>query len=102
MEDGWLLIHTVQNGEIGQVLGAAYLKSGLNEALAISIPWREATPELVGVLYEDNGRFQRLDFPNDDLPVLAGGELVMRSFSVSLPPDVYVLDQPVIDNSIMM
>ncbi len=98
VEDGWLIIHTFQDGEIGQTLGVAYVEPGLNEAIKIGIPWREATPQLVGVLYEDNGRFQRFDSVEDDLPVLVGGELIMKPFFVSLPLDVYVLDQPVIEN----
>lgn len=96
-DGGFVVIHARQDGTIGPVLGAALLQPGINEDVVVGIPWREGTPTLAAVLYEDNGRTQRLDVPGDDLPLLVNGQLVVTDFDVTYPPDVFVLDQPVID-----
>lgn len=97
---GWLLLHADDDGAVGPLLGHIFLRAGLNENLSIPIPWREATPLLHAVLYEDDDRPNRLDYPDGDLPVLLNGQPLITSFTVSLPPDVYVLDQPVVDGKI--
>lgn len=99
-EAGWLAIHADDDGGLGAVLGIAPVPAGGSEALMVQIQWREATPTLYAVLYADNGRANRPDLNEDDLPVLVGGELVMTTADVTLPPDVVVLDQPVIDGTI--
>lgn len=98
---GWVLIHADENGALGTVLGAALVDAGRTNDVAIGIPWREAPARLHAVLYQDLGRPGRLD-EAEDLPVLAGGEMVIASFAVSLPPDVFVLDQPVVDGRITL
>ena len=97
---GWLLLHADDDGAVGPLLGHIFLRAGLSENLSIPIPWREATPTLHAVLYEDDDRPNRLDYPDGDLPILLNGQPLITSFAVSLPPDVYVLDQPVVDGKI--
>lgn len=94
---GWLVIHADDAGELGKYLGAVPLAEGLNEGLRIHIPWRDGTPTLYAVMYEDNGRTERLDLPGEDVPFIANGNPVIEAFSVTYPPDVYVLDQPIVD-----
>ncbi len=97
--DGWLQIHADENGRVGEVLGSVFVPDGVTESLPVAIRWREATPTLHAVLYEDNGRSRRFD-PTEDLPVLVGGVPLITTFNVTLPLDVFVLDQPVIDGKI--
>ena len=99
---GWLLIHSDDDGAIGPLLGFAAVKAGLSENLAIPFPWREATPTLHAVLYEDRERMNQLDYPEGDLPVIVNGQPVISSFNVTMPPDIFVLDQPVIDSRIIV
>jgi hypothetical protein len=99
-ENGWLLLHADAADGLGAVLGSVPVKTGLNENLVVHIHWRDATPTLLAVLYEDNGRSRRLDVPGDDVPVLVAGEMVATSFGITLPPDAYILDQPVVNRSI--
>ncbi len=97
---GWLLIHADKDGAIGALLGHVFLQAGTSENIPVFIPWRQATPTLHAILLEDNGRSTRLDYPDEDLPVIVNGQPVMASFAITLPPDVYVLDQPVVDGKI--
>ena len=99
---GWLVIHADDAGELGKYLGAVPLTEGLNEELNIHIPWREGTPTLYAVMYEDNGRSQRLDLPEEDVPFLANGNPVIEAFSATYPPDIYVLDQPIVESSFVV
>lgn len=100
MEPGWLLIHGDENGRTGTVLGQVYVAAGDNEGLALHIPWRQGTPQLHAMLYTDKGRPNRLDYLQEDLPVLVNGEPVIATFNVTYPPDVFILDQPVVNGTI--
>ncbi len=99
---GWLVIHANDGGELGKYLGSMPLDKGLNEELRIHIPWRDGTPTLYAVMYEDNGRPERLDLPGEDVPFLANGNPVIEAFSATYPPDVYVLDQPIVDGTFVV
>ncbi len=99
---GWLLIQNDDDGAMGDLLGFTAVHAGLNENLTISIQWRKATPTLHAVLYEDRERTNQLDFPEGDLPVIVNGQPILATFTVTLPPDIFVLDQPVIDGKIVV
>lgn len=96
-EEGWLVLHADDNGQLGQYLGSTPIVAGLNESLQIHIPWRQGTSTLHAVIYEDNGREHRLDIPGEDIPKLINGTPVVKTFSVTYPPDLFVLDQPIVD-----
>ncbi len=100
VEPGWLVIHATRDGAIEDVLGSTFVEAGLHNNLVVPIQWREATPELAAILYEDNGRSRSLEIPGADLPILVGGSMVIDMFDVTLPPDIIVYDQPVIDGTI--
>lgn len=99
---GWLLIHNDDDGAVGDLLGFAAVKTGLNENMTIPLQWRQATPTLHALLYEDRERDNQLDYPEGDLPVIINGQPVMATFNVTLPPDIFVLDQPVVDGQIVV
>ena len=99
---GWLLIHNDDDGEIGSLLSFTAVNAGLNEKLTIPLQWREATPTLHAVLYEDRERSNQLDYPEGDLPVIVNGQPVLSTITITLPPDILVLDQPVIDGKIVV
>lgn len=97
---GWAAIHADANGAPGPILGHTFVRAGQQEGVVVHIPWRQGTPRLHAMLYADNGREQRFDYPGDDLPILIGGAPVVASFTATYPPNVVVLDQPVVDDSI--
>ncbi len=101
-EAGWLAIHEAVDGVPGDRLGHVYLEAGLHEDVPITLPWRETSPDLLAVLYADAGRPQRLDFPGEDEPVMVNGDMVAQAFRVTLPPDVFVLDQPLVNGEIVV
>lgn len=99
---GWIVIHAQENEAVGPVLGFTFVQPGVTENVVVHIPWREATPTLYAMLYEDTGREQRFDFPEEDLPILAVGEPVVTEIQAAYPPNLVVFDQPVIDNRIVV
>ena len=99
-QDGWLAIHAQQAGELGPLLGVVSLASGRHEAVSITIPWREGTPTLYAALYADNGEPLHFDYEAEDEPLLVEGEPVVTEFQATYPPDIFVLDQPMVDGEI--
>ncbi len=101
-DPGWVAVHEDLEGVRGALLGHVYVDAGLHESVLVPIPWREASPYLMAVLVNDAGRAQRLDYPGADEPVLINGDPVVQSFHVTFPPDVFILDQPVVDGQIVI
>jgi hypothetical protein len=95
----WLLLHADSNGRPGPIIGRRLLEAGENEELLVAIDWRQATPRLHAALHHDHGRSDRFD-DDADTAVLVQGEPVAVTFEVALPPDIFVLDQPVIGGAI--
>jgi hypothetical protein len=95
----WLRLYTDAAGEGERLLGSRFLEAGEHEDITFFIDWRQATPRLQLRLYEDQGRAGRFD-PEVDLPLLAQGQPVAAPFTVYLPPDVFVLDQPLVNDAI--
>lgn len=94
---GWVRIYADVEGEPGTAVGEAKLAEGRNENVRIPLLWREATPTLHAILYEDTVDPDTLNPPDEDLPLLVNGEPAEQIFRVTLPPDVIVYDQPVIN-----
>ncbi len=99
---GWVVVYTQEEDVMGSVLGFTFVQPGESENIVVSIPWREATPTLYVMLHEDTGQEQRFDFPEEDLPVLAGGEPVVAEIQATYPPQAMIFDQPVIDDQIIV
>lgn len=84
----------------GQLLGFFPVGRGTHTDVPVRINWRQATPDLLVTLYQDQGTATR--FEADDPPVLVDGRPVAASFHTVLPLDVYVFDQPVINDQIVI
>lgn len=98
---GWLLIQADADGQPGPTLGFSMVKEGSNEGLLIPIQWRQSSARLFARLVADQGRPERWDEETDPVVIVAG-EPVMVSFEVVLPPDIYVIDQPVVNDQIVV
>lgn len=94
---GWLIIQADADGQPGAYLGSTPLTAGANENLTVHIPWQQGTTILHAVIYADNGRARQLELPDIDVPFQVNGQPVVAPFQVSYPPDLYVLDQPIVD-----
>lgn len=101
-EAGWVVIFADDAGEPGAPLGAVFIEEGVAEETPVQIRWREATNVLHARLLTDNGRLQRLELDGTDTAVLVAGEPVAATFNVTLPIDIYVLDQPLADGNLVI
>lgn len=99
-EPGWITIQADQDDSPGEVLGFAPVDRGENENVAIKLNWREASPTLHAVLYEDDGEMGRFEGPEKDKLVVVGEDPVAATFRATFPPDILVVDQPVLNGSI--
>jgi hypothetical protein len=99
---GWLAIYADANGEAGQALGATFVEAGVSEAIIVGLNARQATRHLYAALHEDTGQARHFDFPEADPIVLVARNAVISSFEVTLPPDVFVLDQPILDGQVVV
>lgn len=96
-QDGWLAILSEANGRPADLLGVVPLTTGLHENVVVAIPWRQGTPTLYAALYADNGERLHFDYQAEDEPLLAEGEPIEIAFAATYPPDIFVLDQPLVD-----
>jgi hypothetical protein len=99
---GWLVIYREEEGVSGDMMGYLPVEAGVTENLSLSINWLEATPTLYAALYEDSGEAEVFEVPTADRPITVNNEPVVVPFQVLLPPDVFVLNQPVIEGTIVV
>ncbi len=101
LEAGWLVVHNYGNNEVGAALGQIPVQPGNNNNLSFPIRWRVADTELIAVLYNDAEQPGGFDSKTDP-PVIEDGSAVVAEFSVSLPPDILVFDQPLLEDKLIV
>ena len=101
-EAGWVALQADADGEPDAVLGQTAVEAGENENVVIRFNWRNATRQMHVVLYNDAGRSGRFDLGGDDRPVVINEEPVRAAFTVSLPPDVTVISQPLTTGEVVI
>ncbi len=99
---GWVALHRDDQGVPGQMLSFLPVEKGETENLSMHLNWRLASPILHAVLYEDAGEKSVYEEPEIDVPVQVNGRPIAGRFLVTLPPDIFVLDQPVVDGEIVV
>jgi plastocyanin len=82
--DGWIAIHTDENGEPGEVVGVEALEAGRYTVVEVGIDTATATELLHAMLHIDNGEPGEFEYPGPDEPITIEGEPVMDSFRVGL------------------
>jgi len=98
----WIAVHIDDDGQPGPLLGYTPVLKGEQEDLTIKINWFDATPTLHAIMYVDAGEPGRFDNPDEDKPVIIDGQVVETIFRLRLPPDIFVVDQPVLDGIIQV
>lgn len=101
-EAGWLAVHNQTDEGIGQLLGYAPIQAGTMENLPVNIRWREATPTLVAVLYEDAGERDVFEYGTADGIITYADQLVTVPFEVTLPMEIVIFDQPVVNGQFVV
>ncbi len=93
---GWVAIHADDDGAPGAMLGLTPVEAGESEDVLVRFDWRRLTRTLYAVLYADSGGEERFE-PEDGYEVVTvRGEPVQVAFTVQGPPDLFVLNQPVV------
>ena len=78
----WLVIQTETNGTPGPVIGYVKINKGENKNVAVTIDTQKSTAKLFAMIHVDDGEKDKLDFPNNDMPLVYKGEMVSKLFSV--------------------
>ncbi|RPI78255.1 MAG: hypothetical protein EHM41_25725, partial [Chloroflexi bacterium] len=106
---GWMVIHIDDGGSPGEVIGVAPVADGSSADVLVPIDVTKATESLFAMLHTDAGTPFSYDFPGDDVPVMAGDQMVNVRFGLEgeipteLVPAVVTLDQPLgDDNSVLV
>lgn len=100
-EPSWVVIYGDDHGQPGRALGQSPVKEGLNEGVVVTFDWRMATPTLYAALYTDEGTAGLFE-PEDDRPVLVNNTPLLSPFTVTLPPDVFVVNQPAVNRQLFV
>ena len=98
---GWLVIHAQEPNGPGPILGQYPIPADELETFSFPIQWRQASSELLAVLYTDSEQTGGFD-PANDRPLIYKGQPVTAVFEVKLPPDIHVYDQPVINGALIV
>jgi plastocyanin len=95
--DGWLVIHTDENGEPGEVVGVEALEPGRYTDIGVGIDAVRATDTLHAMLHIDAGQEGEFEYLGPDEPLTIDGEPVMDTFRVELlvPQQPIAPDEPV-------
>lgn len=101
-EAGWVALHADEDGLPGLILGQTPLQPGDSEDVVITFDWRQATPTLHALLYQDLGLAGSFEPETVDEPYLVQGEPIGAAFTVTLPIDVFVIDQPVTTGEVVV
>jgi hypothetical protein len=80
---GWIVIHADDDGAPGGVIGFSPVISGTNSDVAVEIDVDMATETLHAMLHVDAGTVGTYEFPGDDVPAVANGEVVDVTFQVT-------------------
>lgn len=100
---GWLVVYNDDGNDAWDALvGFAYVEAGASRFVNVPIRWRQATPRLHVVLHRDADRPNRFDYPPNDAPVLVRGAPVQTTLRATFPPDVVVLNQPIVDDQVVV
>lgn len=78
----WLVIQTETNGAPGPVIGYIKINKGENKNVSVKIDVPKSTPKLFAMIHEDDGEKDRLDFPDNDMPLIYNGEMVSELFVI--------------------
>jgi hypothetical protein len=83
-QDGWIAVHIDQGGKPGPVIGHVAAPKGKTSNLAVTLEQDVAVGgKLWPMLHVDAGKIGTYEFPGPDAPVVVGGNIVMKQFSVT-------------------
>ncbi|MBK9613797.1 hypothetical protein [Candidatus Amarobacter glycogenicus] len=64
----WVVIHTDNEGELGNIIGQTWVPAGINREVVVRIDAAQITPTLYAVLHVDAGTLQEGEPGGTDVP----------------------------------
>jgi hypothetical protein len=99
-EPSWLVVSNVADPDV--VLGVSPVTAGSHENVVVKVPWLETDLDVQVMVALDRGIAGIYEPTTTDTPTLAAGNPIVTQFRLTLPPDIFVLDQPVVGNKIVV
>lgn len=81
-DDGWVVIHTKENGQPGSKIGYTSLLKGSAKTIKVTIDKTNLTPSLIVMLHYDRGEKGVFEFPGADGPVIKDQQVIMKEFNI--------------------
>jgi len=85
---GWVVIHNVQDGTVGGIVGFARVDQGTMNNIRVPVDVNASTENLVAELHYDMGTRGCFEFPGADMPVMVNDQPVMIPFTVTFSQDL--------------
>ena len=98
---GWVALYADADGAPGRLLAFTDVPAGRTSNVTLTVNPYEATPTLFAALHTDGGEIGRFE-PDVDPYVVVGAAPLLVSFAVALPVDILMLDQPIVDNRLVV
>ncbi len=93
----WVAIYPADDHGHERLLGYAPVMAGESKNITLPIRWREAPTDLQAVILAD-GAPENVYDPAADRPVTVNGTPIAATFTATFPPDIVIIDQPVINS----
>lgn len=81
---GWIVIHNVQDGRLGGIVGYSRLDEGTRNNIRVPVAANMTTGNLVAELHYDMGTIGCFDYPGADVEVKRNGLPVLAPFAVTI------------------
>ncbi|OGH92220.1 MAG: hypothetical protein A2534_01785 [Candidatus Magasanikbacteria bacterium RIFOXYD2_FULL_39_9] len=81
-QDGWIAIHTKENGQLGDIIGYTSLPAGKDTKIKITVDRNKVTPSLVAMLHYDRDPKGAFESPGADGPVIRDQQVIMQEFTI--------------------
>lgn len=85
---GWVVIHNVQDGMVGGVVGFARVDQGMRNNIRVPVDVNASTENLVAELHYDMGTRGCFEFPGPDMPVMVNDQPVLIPFTVTFSQEL--------------
>lgn len=93
-QDGWIAIHTKENGQIGEIIGYTSLLTGKDSKIKVTVDRNKVTPSLVAMLHYDRDPKGAFESPGADGPVILDQQVIMQEFTIINQGEITKKDKP--------
>ncbi len=99
----WVVIHLVEQGKPGKIIGQNLLSAGENQLFNVTLSVSPTAPQLIAMLHRDSGEVGVFEETSDSPVMDSAGEIVMTKFNVLKPlPETANPNAPAGDKSMAL